>query len=228
MSDPEWHAGLSTCTALQTELDQHYKLLATAGERIADQVENRRFRKMIEQLKLDGWDAQKSFDHPMSNCSRNEYIRRVNSYNFCRKYTKHTACCRSHKDPEIVTEKATAVEELKALGAKEAAAALESYVHKLSCKIDATVNAAEIQGIVYQGGADVWGWSHIIVKLTFGAQRVWRTKMIVADFLYGVSWAAVAFVSSGAAGEAANGLLDDIALWTAALTTNQVDRKSVV
>jgi two-component system, cell cycle sensor histidine kinase PleC len=33
---------------------------------------------------------------------------------------------------------------------------------------------------------------------------VWRTKMAVAEFLYGLSWAAVAFVSGGAAGEAAH------------------------
>src|SRR6476469_1109495 len=32
----------------------------------------------------------------------------------------------------------------------------------------------------------------------------WRTKIIVAEFLYGVSWAAVAFVSAGNAGEAAH------------------------
>jgi two-component system cell cycle sensor histidine kinase PleC len=34
--------------------------------------------------------------------------------------------------------------------------------------------------------------------------RFWRTKIIVAEFLYGVSWAAVAFVSAGNAGEAAH------------------------
>ena len=32
----------------------------------------------------------------------------------------------------------------------------------------------------------------------------WRTKMIAAEFLYGLSWAAVAFVSAGSAGEAAH------------------------
>jgi two-component system cell cycle sensor histidine kinase PleC len=34
--------------------------------------------------------------------------------------------------------------------------------------------------------------------------RVWRSKMIVAESLYGASWAAVAFVSAGSAGEAAH------------------------
>jgi two-component system, cell cycle sensor histidine kinase PleC len=32
----------------------------------------------------------------------------------------------------------------------------------------------------------------------------WRTNMMVAEFLYGVSWAAVTFVSAGSAGEAAH------------------------
>ena len=32
----------------------------------------------------------------------------------------------------------------------------------------------------------------------------WRTKMMAAEFLYGLSWAAVAFVSAGSAGEAAH------------------------
>ncbi len=34
--------------------------------------------------------------------------------------------------------------------------------------------------------------------------RAWRAKMTAAEFLYGLSWAAVAFVSAGAAGEAAH------------------------
>jgi two-component system cell cycle sensor histidine kinase PleC len=34
--------------------------------------------------------------------------------------------------------------------------------------------------------------------------QAWRAKMMAAEFLYGLSWAAVAFVSSGAAGEAAH------------------------
>jgi two-component system cell cycle sensor histidine kinase PleC len=34
--------------------------------------------------------------------------------------------------------------------------------------------------------------------------RAWRTTMMAAEFLYGLSWAAVAFVSAGSAGEAAH------------------------
>ena len=34
--------------------------------------------------------------------------------------------------------------------------------------------------------------------------HAWRTKMMAAEFLYGLSWAAVAFVSGGSAGEAAH------------------------
>ncbi|HET7852572.1 MAG TPA: hypothetical protein VFK91_07485, partial [Methyloceanibacter sp.] len=34
--------------------------------------------------------------------------------------------------------------------------------------------------------------------------QAWRAKMTAAEFLYGLSWAAVAFVSAGAAGEAAH------------------------
>lgn len=128
---------------------------------------------MLNELKLDGWDAQKRYAYPEGNMSRVAYLAQKARYDLCSKYTVTKGGSYSPRGPRIVSPKAWS-----GMVAKEAAemakAALEGYCAKLAAKIDAT--GIKCEKVEYKGGLNPWGVSSIWVN---SVAQEWQTKMII-------------------------------------------------
>jgi hypothetical protein len=129
--------------------------------------------KMMDELKLDGWDAQKRYAYPHGTMSRVAYLAQVARYNLCNKYTNTEGGSYNPRGPRIVSPKAWS-EMVAKEAAEMAKVALEGYCAKLSAKIDATgIKASKVE---YKGGLNPWGVSSIWVN---SVAQEWHTKMIV-------------------------------------------------
>lgn len=132
------------------------------------------------ELAADGMDARIRFSYPEGSCSKATYLRQKARYDYCMKYTQSTLkFSRGAHGPDPRAFRYTR-EELDSLfeaeAWKQAEGAVSGYSEKLGAKIDET--GETVVGVKYQGGADVWGFSHVLVSTTAG-QQVWRTRMIL-------------------------------------------------
>lgn len=139
---------------------------------------------MLAELAEDGWDAHKRFGYPYGAMSRLAYFEQQRRYNLCSKYTHFTGNgSRGMHDPDMRAANADNAEVIAKAAAKMAKDALEGFCHKLTGKIEKTIDMHEdVHSVRYEGGLDPWGWSYIHVDVRSSLDKrkqIWQTKMII-------------------------------------------------
>ena len=136
--------------------------------------------KLLAELAVDGWDANKRYSYPSGSMGRERYFLQKFRYDLCQLYTENAGNgFRGMHDPDIRnprTDNATKIDRRAAKAAKDS---LAGFVVKMTGKVDALRVETGVKSISYQGGLDPWGHSHITVELTNGDRQLWRTQMIV-------------------------------------------------
>jgi hypothetical protein len=150
------------------------------------------YRRTVEKLAADGWDARISFGYPDGNMSRANYEAQKDAYNYVNAITVRDDSKGGGygmRDPRFVKLKHSETEMMAKLAAKAAQMAkdaLEAFTWKLSGKVQSELAAGDaVSAATYAGVKNPWNDSFIHISTTAGGAQCWKTKMILNFSVYG-------------------------------------------
>lgn len=125
-----------------------------------------------------GMDANQYADYPSGNLPRAAYRQALAKYNRVRFSFESVKSSYSHREPNIVVEKADAEPRKRASAKASADIIVDKYLFKLAAKIGKEIVSAETNG-------NIWAYALLKVTCADGEVQVWKTNCILNRSVYG-------------------------------------------
>ena len=143
------------------------------------EIEQNNLKNMIKTLEKNNWDLDKIAPYPKSSAiSPSNYRFAISIRRHYEQYFQSTQGSRRISEPNIVALKQNAFDKVISEATKKSNASFDSYINKLSIKINSPVKSANLEG-------NLWQHSFLKVILEDNTIQIWKTQMIINSSVYG-------------------------------------------